>query len=458
MFEVNIAIILIVCLVVLVAMGVHIAIALGMTSALGIFLVTGADAYAFRTVQKMLAATAYEAIRAYIFAVIPLFMLMGEFIGKSGTITDVYRGINRMMRRLPGRLAIATILGNALFSFVTGVSIASAAAFSRIAYPEMKRFGYHDGFALGAVAGSSCLGMLIPPSVLMIVWGILTEQSIGQLFAAGVLPGLLLTSMFVIYVITMAILRPDLVGAGPASQAAAKAVGADVVQGTDDEDVSTTQFIISLLGIVAVIVFVLGGIWFGFFSPTEGAGAGAFIGLLLAVIKGMRFRGFIESVLSVGRTSAPILLLLVAASLYSRTLAMTGMANAIEGLFLGSGMAPWMIITVMVLIWFALGMIIDSISIMLLTAAIFAPIAVKLGYDPVAFAIIAIIAIEAGLLTPPFGLLVYTVKSAIQDIDPNINVMIIFKSSTPYWIIMLIAMVLIVNFPVIATYLPELLF
>jgi len=457
-FEVNIAIILIVCLVVLVAMGVHIAIALGMTSALGIFLVTGADAYAFRTVQKMLAATAYEAIRAYIFAVIPLFMLMGEFIGKSGTITDVYRGINRMMRRLPGRLAIATILGNALFSFVTGVSIASAAAFSRIAYPEMKRFGYHDGFALGAVAGSSCLGMLIPPSVLMIVWGILTEQSIGQLFAAGVLPGLLLTSMFVIYVITMAILRPDLVGAGPASQAAAKAVGADVVQGTDDEDVSTTQFIISLLGIVAVIVFVLGGIWFGFFSPTEGAGAGAFIGLLLAVIKGMRFRGFIESVLSVGRTSAPILLLLVAASLYSRTLAMTGMANAIEGLFLGSGMAPWMIITVMVLIWFALGMIIDSISIMLLTAAIFAPIAVKLGYDPVAFAIIAIIAIEAGLLTPPFGLLVYTVKSAIQDIDPTINVMIIFKSSTPYWIIMLIAMVLIVNFPVIATYLPELLF
>lgn len=458
MFEVNIAVILIVCLVALVAIGVHIAIALGMTSALGIFLVTGADAYSFRTVQTMLAATAYEAIRAYIFAVIPLFMLMGEFIGKSGTITDVYRGINRLMRRLPGRLAIATIIGNALFSFVTGVSIASAAAFSRIAYPEMKRFGYHNGFALGAVAGSSCLGMLIPPSVLMIVWGILTEQSIGQLFAAGVLPGLLLTSMFVVYVFAMAVLKPSLVGAGTAPQATAGAAGADVVQGADDDEVSTTQFIISLLGIVAVIVFVLGGIWFGFFSPTEGAGAGAFIGLVLALIKGMRFRDFIDSILSVGRTSAPILLLLVAASLYSRTLAMTGMANAIEGLFLGSGMAPWMIITVMVLIWFALGMIIDSISIMLLTAAIFAPIAVKLGYDPIAFAIIAIIAIEAGLLTPPFGLLVYTVKSAIQDIDPKMNVMIIFKSSTPYWIIMLVAMVLIVKFPVIATFLPELLF
>lgn len=458
MFEVNIAILLIVVLIALVAIGVHIAIALGMTSALGIFLVTGADSYAFRTVQTMLAATAYEAIRDFIFAVIPLFLLMGEFISKSGTVTDVYRGINRMLRRLPGRLAIATVIGNALFSFVTGVSIASAATFSRIAYPEMRRFGYHHGFALGAVAGSSCLGMLIPPSVLMIVWGILTEQSIGQLFAAGVLPGFLLTSMFIIYVFLMAVLKPAVVGAGIKPNETVKAVGADVVQGADDDDVSNLQFVISLFGIVAVIVAVLGGIWFGIFSPTEGAGAGALIGLVLALIKGMRYRDFIDSILSVGRTSAPILLLLVAASLYSRTLAMTGMANAIEGLFLGSGMAPWMIITVMVLIWFALGMIIDSISIMLLTAAIFSPIAVKLGFDPIAFAIIAIIAIEAGLLTPPFGLLVYTVKSAIQDIDPDMNVMTIFKASTPYWMIMLIGMVLIVRFPEIATFLPELLF
>ena len=452
MFEANIAILLIVCLIALVAIGVHIAIALGMTSALGIFLVTGSDIYAFRTVQTMLAATAYEAIREFVFAVIPLFLLMGEFISKSGTVTDVYRGLNRLLRRLPGRLGIATVLGNALFSFVTGVSIASAATFSRIAYPEMKRFGYHPGFALGTVAGSSCLGMLIPPSVLMIVWGILTEQSIGQLFAGGVLPGLMLTSMFILYVFAMALAKPSVVGAGTMPNPSAMPVDDDV------PEVSTTQFIISLFGIVAVIVAVLGGIWFGVFSPTEGAGAGAFIGLVLALIKGMKFRDFIDAILSVGKTSAPILLLLVAASLYSRTLAMTGMANAIESLFIGSGMEPWMIIAVMVLIWFALGMIIDSISIMLLTAAIFSPIAIKLGFDPIAFAIIAIVAIEAGLLTPPFGLLVYTVKSAIQDIDPEMNVMTIFKSSIPYWIIMLVAMALIVRFPVIATYLPNALF
>ncbi len=451
MFDANVAVLLVVCLVALVAVGVHIAIALGMTSALGIFMVTGADSYAFHSVQTMLAATAYEAIRAYVFAVIPLFMLMGEFIGKSGTVTDVYRGINRLLHRLPGRLAIATVLGNALFSFVTGVSIASAAAFSRIAYPEMKRFGYHRGFALGTVAGSSCLGMLIPPSVLMIVWGILTEQSIGQIFAAGILPGLLLTVMFVAYVFAMALLKPELVGAGSER--------VDISAATEDvEDVSTLQFLFSLFGILAVIVVVLGGIWFGVFTPTEGAGAGAFIGLVLAIVKGMRLRDFIESILSVGRTSAPILLLLITAALYSRTLAMTGMTNAIEGVFLGSGMPPWVILTVMVLIWFALGMIIDSISIMLLTAAIFAPIAVKLGYEPIAFAVIAIIAIEAGLLTPPFGLLVYTVKSAIQNFDPEIGVMTIFRSSIPYWIIMLIGMIVIIRFPEIATYLPDLLF
>jgi len=451
-FEINTAILLVVSLVGLVAIGVHIAIALGITSALGIWLVTGADWYAFRTVQTMLAATAYEAIRAYVFAVIPLFMLMGEFIGKSGTVTDVYRGINRLLRKIPGRLAIATVVGNALFSFVTGVSIASAAAFSRIAYPEMKRFGYHRGFALGSIAGSSCLGMLIPPSVLMIVWGILTEQSIGQLFAAGIFPGLLLAFLFIAYVFVFALLRPAAVGIKSGIEETAGK------SGSDDEEVSTLQFLVSLVGIILVIVAVLGGIWFGIFTPTEGAGAGALIGLALGIIKGMRFREIINSILSVGRTSAPILLLLVTAALYSRTLAMTGLANAIEGVFLGSGMVPWMIIGVMVLIWFALGMIIDSISIMLLTAAIFAPIAVNLGYDPIAFAIIAIIAIEAGLLTPPFGLLVYTVKAAISSEGEDVPILEIFKSSTPYWIIMLVGMVLIINFPEIATYLPRLLF
>ena len=451
MFEANIATVLIVSLLLMVALGVHIAIALGMTSALGVYLVTGGN---FDVVLNMLASTAYESLRSYEFAVIPLFMLMGEFIGKSGAVTDVYRAIHRGLKRIPGRLAVATLLGNAIFSFVTGVSIASAAAFSRIAYPEMKRFDYHRGFALGAIAGSSCLGMLIPPSVLMIVWGLLTERSIGQIFLAGILPGLLLLSLFVTYVLTTAIFRPSLVGDGKEKTAGQP----ELKNSTETTDTSPLQVWGSALGILLVVMSVLGGIWFGIFTPTEAAGAGAFISLVMALAKGMRYRGIIDAILSVGRTSAPILLLLVAASLYSRTLAMTGVSNAIQGLFLGTEMLPWMILALMVGIWFVLGMVIDSISIMLLTVTIFEPIAVSLGYDPIAFAIIGIIAIEAGLLTPPFGLLVYTVKAAIQDEDDGISIMQIIRSSTPYWFVMLFGMIAIVNFPQIATYLPSLVF
>jgi len=462
-FDVNVATLIVVCLLVLVGLGVHIAIALGMTSALGIYLVTNGNFVVVDVVvEKMLASTAYEALRAYEFAVIPLFMLMGELIGRSGAVTDVYKAINRGLRRIPGRLAVATVLGNAIFSFVTGVSIASAAAFSRIAYPEMKRFGYHKGFALGAVAGSSCLGMLIPPSVLMIVWGLLTEKSIGQIFLAGVLPGLLLVSLFLVYVVAAAVIRPDLVGEPGRGVSRTSAAGAQVTPEpqavTDDaENLDRFSTLTSAIGIILVVVAVLGGIWFGFFTPTEGAGAGAFIGLVLAVLKGVGLRGIYESILSVGRTSAPILILLIAAALYSRTLAMTGVTSAIQDLFLGSGMSPWMILAIMVLVWFVLGMVIDSISIMLLTVAIFEPIAVSIGYDAIAFAIIGIMAIEAGLLTPPFGLLVYTVKAAIPD-DPDVSIIDIFKSSTPYWIVMLIGMTAIAAFPQIATFLPDLVF
>ena len=457
MFEVNIAVVLLVSLIIMVVMGVHIAVALGMASALGVYLVTGN----FAVVERMLASTAHEALRDYVFAVIPLFMLMGEFIARSGAVTDVYRGINRGLRRIPGRLALATVLGNALFSLVTGVSIASAAAFSRISYPEMKRHGYSRTFALGTIAGSSCLGMLIPPSVLMIVWGILTEKSIGALFLAGVIPGLMVAGMFCLYILIVAILRPEVVGAARTSAPGAPAVAENPAPampspGAAPEAVDRVSLWTSTLGIVLVVVTVLGGIWFGFFTPTEGAGAGAFIALVLGILKGMRFRDIIQCVLSVGRTSAPILILLVTASLYARTLAMTGVTNAIRDTFLQAGLSAATILLIMVGIWFVLGMFIDSISIMLLTVIIFEPIAVTVGFDSIAFAVIGVLAIEAGLLTPPFGLLVYTVKSAIDDRD--VSIWSIFWSSTPYWMVLLIAVVLVAFFPGIATFLPKLMF
>jgi tripartite ATP-independent transporter DctM subunit len=430
-----------------VAIGVHIVIALGVTAVLGVYFAYGD----FGMVQKLVGSTSYEGLRNYVFAVIPLFMLMGEFISKSGTITDVYRGIQRGLRKLPGRLALATVMGNAIFSFVTGVSIASAAAFTRIAYPEMKRHRYNNGFSLASITGSSVLGMLIPPSVLMIVWGILTERSIGQIFLAGVIPGLLLTGLFIVYILSAALIMPKLVGLNKDGTPIAS------TEQIDDEDLETQGSVLwSSVWLFGIIATVLGGIWVGFFSPTEGAGVGAALGLILAITKGATLKDIIETILSVGRTSAPILLLLLTASLYSRSLAMTGVTSTIQDLFLSTGFGYVGIVLLMMLIWFILGMIIDSISIMLLTVAIFEPIAVSLGIEPMAFAILGIIAIEAGLLTPPFGLLVYTVKASARDKDVRLGQ--IFYYSIPYWIIMLITVILLLLFPGIATFLPNLLF
>src|SRR5688572_24101242 len=184
---------LVAVLLALVFSGVHIAVALGCAAMLGIYLMTGD----FQVVATFVGGTAYEALRDYIFAVIPLFMLMGEFLAKCGAATDLFALINRSTRRIPGRLGVATVLANAVFAFVTGVSIAAAAAFSKIAYPEMRRYGYERKFALGCIAGSACLGMLIPPSVLLIVWGVLTELAIGKLFIAGIIPGFIVVSLFI---------------------------------------------------------------------------------------------------------------------------------------------------------------------------------------------------------------------------------------------------------------------
>jgi len=425
-------------LLALVFSGVHIAVALGGTAMLGIWLMTGD----FQVVASFVGSTAYEAVRDYVFAVIPLFMLMGEFLAKCGAAKDLFSLFNRLTRIVPGRLAVATVVSNAVFAFVTGVSIAAAAAFSRIAYPEMKRHGYQDQFALGCIAGSAVLGMLIPPSVLMIVWAILTELSIGDLFLAGIVPGLLLTLFYVIYIVGAAALRPSLIGEGSGKTRI-------------EYEGTILRALVSTLLVIGLVAGTLGGIWFGAFTPTEGAGVGAAASLLLALAKGLRAREVGQVILSVGRTSAPLLLLLVTAQLYSRVLTMTGFTRSVQELLLGAGLGPGGVLLLMVLVWFVLGCLIDSISIMLLTVPIFAPIAMALGMDPLAFAIIGIVAIETGLLTPPFGLLVFTVKAAIDD--PAIGVGKIFAGSTPYWILLLAVIACLWYFPGLATYLPGLL-
>lgn len=451
MFGTTDMLVLVAVLLTLVFSGVHIAVSLGVAAMLGIYLMTGDP----QVVASFVGSTAYEAIRDYVFAVIPLFMLMGEFLAKCGAARDMFSLINRVTRLVPGRLAVATVLSNAVFAFVTGVSIAAAAAFSKIAYPEMKRHGYDQRFALGCIAGSACLGMLIPPSVLMIVWAVLTELSIGDLFLAGILPGFLLVFFYTLYIVGVAIARPALVGEVSARAAGGGTAALATDSGSNGEGGTELGFaVVSTLLVMALVAFTLGGIWLGFFTPTEGAGVGAAASLVLAVAKGVRAKEIGEVSLSVGRTLAPLLLLLVTAQLYSRVLTMTGFTRAAQEFLLGTGLGAAGILVLMVLIWFALGCLIDSISILLLTVPIFVPIATALGFDPLAFAIIGIIAVETGLLTPPFGILVFTVKAALPG--EGVTLSQIFAGSVPYWIALLTVIVCLALFPDIATYLPKL--
>ncbi|MDH3418323.1 MAG: TRAP transporter large permease [Gammaproteobacteria bacterium] len=423
-------------LLVLVVLGVHIGVALGVASVIGVYLSYGSVEIAL----YILGSTAYDAIRTDALAVIPLFMLMGEIISRSGAARDLYLLCDRAMRRMPGRLAAATVLGNAAFAAVSGVAIASAATFSRIAYPEMRRLGYKRSYAVGVIAGSGSLGMLIPPSVLMIVWAILTEGSVGALFLGGVVPGLLLGSAFIAYCAIAAIRNPEL------------APPTDTRHERDRPAGEARSELVSGLGIIALIFVVLGGIWLGVFTPTEAAGFGALGSLVVGLAKGMRWHDFIEAIYNAGRSTAPIMFLLITGSMYSRLLAVSGGINLIQELFFGAGLGPFGIIVIMTIIWLALGTLIDSISDILLTIPIFVPIAIAAGFDPIAFAIYGILIIEAGLLTPPMGLLIFTVKASVPD--PDVTLQEIFRGAIPYWIVMIGVAISILVFPGLAAWLP----
>lgn len=425
----------------LVLLGVHIGVALGAASVLGVFLIFGETQIAL----AVLGTTAYEAVRSDALAVIPLFVLMGEVVSRSGAATDLYRMCDRAMRRLPGRLAAATVVGNAAFAAVSGVAIASAATFSRIAYPEMRRVGYDKGYALGVISGSACLGMLIPPSVLLIVWAILTEGSVGALFIGGVGPGLLLAVVFIAYCVAAAIRNPALAPATDPKH--------DAVLATPDE---VRREMIGGFGIAGLILVVLGGLWGGIFTPTEAAGFGVLGALAVGWVKGLRFRAFMNAIYDAGRSTAPIMFLLIAGSMYSRLLALSGGVDLVQDMFAGWGLSVLGMILIMTVVWLILGALVDSISVILMTVPIFFPIAMAAGINEIAFAIYGILIIQAGLLTPPVGLLVFTVKASVPD--STVTLTETFMGAIPYWIMMLLVAILVLAVPDLAAWLPGALF
>lgn len=425
-------------LVFLVLIGLHIAVALTAVGFAGIWLIREDVDMAMR----LLYLSAYNGVADYIFATIPLFVLMGLLVSISNVGKDTFDVAETLLRRLRGGLGVATVAANTVFAAVTGVSIASAAVFTRVAVPEMVHHGYRTSFAAGTVAGSSVLGMMIPPSLLLIIYGVLAEQSIGSLFIAGIIPGFVMAAAFAVMIMLMARFLPSLVfDLQRQAEMAAERRTARLL--------STAEMLGKLVPIAALVALVLGGLYSGFFTPTEAGGVGAFGAFVIAILRRKLGGGSLWRVLTeTGAVSVGILILLVAAGFYSRMLSVAGVPMAISDVVQDAGFGPYGFLFLYVVILLLLGMILDSSSILLIMTPVAVPIAAGLDFNLIHFGIITVIAVEIGLLTPPFGISVFTVKSTLND--PKVSVESIFAGSLPYVGVMLVVLLLIAIFPFMA--------
>jgi tripartite ATP-independent transporter DctM subunit len=425
-------------LVMLVLLGVHIGVALLAVGFFGVWLVRDNVDMAMR----LLYMAAYNGIADYIYATIPLFVLMGLLVSISNVGKDTFTVAEVLLRKLKGGLGVATVAANTVFAAVTGVSIASAAVFTRVAVPEMVSHGYKTTFATGTVAGSSVLGMMIPPSLLMIIYGVLAEQSIGTLFVAGVIPGLLLAVVFAVMIMCMARFMPSRVFdlARQAELARERRVQITL---------TGTQMASKLVPIAALVALVLGGLYSGFFTPTEAGGVGAAGALLIALARRSLGQGNLWRVLhETGSVSCTILILLVAAGFYSRMLSVAGVPVAIADMVRDAGLGPYGFLALYIGIVLLLGMILDSSSILLIMTPVAVPIAQAFGFNLIHFGVITVLAVEMGLLTPPFGISVFTVKSVLND--PKVSVESIFAGSMPFVAAMFAVLLLVCAFPLLS--------
>jgi C4-dicarboxylate transporter DctM subunit len=418
--------------IVLGALGVPLAYAMGISGILAVALTSNLN-----TALGLAGDTAFTSMREYLLVVIPLFDGMGFIVARSGAAEDLFKWVNKALRPVPGKFAVATVIGNAIFATVTGIAAVSAVTFSRIAYPQMRRYQYDKRFAFGSVAGSSVLGLLLPPGILLIIWALITEQSVGRLFKGAIVPGVLLAAAFSAYCIGRALLDP---AAAPSSY---EPPAEDQSGGRDGSSR------VGIFGIVALMLVVLGGIWGGFFTPTEASAFGLAGAVLLGLAKGMTWKQIIVTLLDSGKMTAPLLLLLIAAQIFSRMLAFQGVTDSIEDLIRSVHLGPGGTFVIMILVWLVLGSMLDSISIMLLTAPIFWPVAKSMGFDQIGFTIAAILFIEAGLLHPPFGTAVYLVKASISE--PNVTLADGFWGTLPFCLIVLAVASLVAIFPGIAS-------
>jgi len=432
-------------MLILIYMGMHIPVVLALVSFIGVWVIKGN----VNVAASLLWISASKSVDDFLFGVIPLFVLMGLLTSAAGMGKDTYQVAHFFLRRVRGGLGIATVVANAIFAAITGVSIASATVFSRIAVPEMLRLGYQKRFAVGTVAGSSVLGMLIPPSVLLIIYALVAEQSVGDMFVAGIGPGLLLTAAYCFLILFMAYVLPTTV-LNPAAIARLGDQAAD-----QESDLSLREVITKLFPIVVLVLVVLGGIYAGLYTPSEAGAAGAFVALLFALSRRVLTpRRMWNILVETGDITATLLFLLVSAHMYSSMLGVSGLPTQLGNWVTELNASLAMLLLVYVVIILILGTIIDSGSIILIMVPLFMTILAPYDVNLVWFGIVTIIAVEIGLLTPPLGLAVYVIKSTLQSED--LSLADIFIGAAPYAATMLIVLILTMVFPDISLFFVEL--
>ena len=411
--------------------GMHVAIVLAVVSYFGVWLIRGDPGIA----ADLLAQASQDAIASHIFGVVPLFVLTGFLVAIADVGKDAFEVANQVLRRLRGGLGIATVASNAVFAAITGISIASAAVFTRVAVPEMLRFGYHPRFAVGVVAGSSVLGMLIPPSLLMILYGFLANQSVGDLFTAGIVPGLVLALAYSIGIVLMATLWPRTVYES-----------GEPLPVQDEALMPLTTLAGKLLPSVLLIASVLGGLYAGFFTATEAGATGAAVALVIAFARRkLNLKSLWSVLVETGHVTVAVSFLIICATIYTRMLAMSGMPQFLVEWMTQLGLGPTGFLIIYVVFCILLGTIIDSSSILLIMLPLMLPIAEQLGLNMIWFGVVTVVAVEIGLLTPPFGLSVFVIKSTLQD--QRITLGDIFRGTAPFTVMMVAVLLLLIFVP-----------
>ena len=430
MNETTIGIIGIIALFVMLAMRIPVGIVMMIIGAVGVGVLNGwSAALATLGSEPFVIASNFELM------IIPLFVLMGNLAGISGMSRDLYGAAYAWLGQFRGGLASATIAACAGFAALSGSSVASAVTMGRVSLPEMKRYNYDDRLATGCIAAGGTLGILIPPSTGFVIYAILTEESIGRLFLAGILPGLLLTFLFIVAIMIQTRINKDLGPPGPKLPLA--------------EKFRATAKAGAMIGIVFVTI---GGIYSGFFTAGEAAGVGAFLAFVLAVVRrAVNIDSMTSTLLQTVRTTAFAFLILIGAHVFNPFLALTQIPTDLAALLTGTDLSPHAILLILLAAFIVLGTFLEGFAILVLTLPIVHPLIVELGFDPIWFGVVMVIVLEMGLISPPVGVNVFVVKGIAEDVPMKQ----IFIGILPFWFAMGVCLAIIIIFPQIALYLPN---